>query len=87
MTATVEETKKDAGTPGVGRIARVIGPVVDIEFPADTMPEMYNLLETELTVSKARPRPSRWRSRSTSATAWCARSRCSPPTASSAAPR
>ncbi len=50
MTATVEETKKDAGTPGVGRIARVIGPVVDIEFPADTMPEMYNLLETELTL-------------------------------------
>ena len=32
MTATVEETQ-DATTGGVGRIARVIGPVVDIEFP------------------------------------------------------
>ena len=86
MTATVEETKKDAGTPGVGRIARVIGPVVDIEFPADTMPEMYNLLETELTVL-GETKTSRSRSRSTSATAWCARSPCSRRTASSAAPR
>ncbi|WP_372736074.1 F0F1 ATP synthase subunit beta [Nocardioides sp.] len=43
MTATVEETKTS-----VGRIARVIGPVVDIEFPIDSMPEMYNLLECEL---------------------------------------
>ena len=28
----------------VGRIARIIGPVVDIEFPVDGMPEQYNLL-------------------------------------------
>ena len=47
MTATVEETK-ETGAAGVGRIARVIGPVVDIEFPVDSMPEMYNKLETEL---------------------------------------
>ena len=31
----------------MGRIARVIGPVVDIEFPSDTMPEMYNKLEVD----------------------------------------
>src|SRR4051812_21214392 len=49
MTATVEETT-ETGSTGVGRIARVIGPVVDIEFPVDSMPEMYNLLETELTL-------------------------------------
>src|SRR3954447_10978273 len=47
MTATVEETT-ETGAAGVGRIARVIGPVVDIEFPVDSMPEMYNKLETTL---------------------------------------
>src|SRR5215218_9070902 len=47
MTATAEENKTATEGTG-GRIARVIGPVVDIEFPVDSMPEMYNLLETEL---------------------------------------
>jgi F-type H+/Na+-transporting ATPase subunit beta len=51
MTATVEETKETGAAGGVGRIARVIGPVVDIEFPSDTMPEMYNMLKTELELS------------------------------------
>lgn len=31
---------------GVGRIARVTGPVVDIEFPHDSIPEIYNALTT-----------------------------------------
>src|SRR6476620_7995475 len=48
MTATAEETKTDEGQGNTGRIARVIGPVVDIEFPVDSMPEMYNKLETQL---------------------------------------
>src|SRR5687768_12166413 len=48
MTATVDEKKTEAG---VGRIARVIGPVVDIEFSVDAMPDMYNKLECELTLS------------------------------------
>ncbi len=47
MTATIEETRTDSGQGGVGRIARVIGPVVDIEFPPDAMPEIYNKLEVE----------------------------------------
>src|SRR6187397_1080967 len=47
MTATVEDTQTQSGQGSTGRIARVIGPVVDIEFPVDSMPEMYNLLETE----------------------------------------
>ncbi len=48
MTATTEErgTVQDQG--GVGRIARVTGPVVDIEFPADAIPDMYNMLTTEV---------------------------------------
>ncbi|WP_067437237.1 F0F1 ATP synthase subunit beta [Nocardioides jensenii] len=46
MTATTtESTETTAG--GVGRIARVIGPVVDIEFPTDSMPGIYNALTCE----------------------------------------
>jgi F-type H+/Na+-transporting ATPase subunit beta len=47
MTATIEENRTESGQGGVGRIARVIGPVVDIEFPVDAMPEIYNLLTVE----------------------------------------
>ena len=47
MTATVEEKKAGATDGAGGRIARVIGPVVDIEFPIDSMPEMYNKLECQ----------------------------------------
>src|SRR5690348_91696 len=43
MTATVETTT-------VGRIARVIGPVVDVEFPVDAMPAIYNKLEGDVTL-------------------------------------
>jgi F-type H+/Na+-transporting ATPase subunit beta len=31
-------------TTGVGRVARIIGPVVDAEFPVDAMPEIFNAL-------------------------------------------
>ena len=48
MTATVEETQKGSGSTNTGRVARVTGPVVDVEFPADAMPEMYNKLEVDL---------------------------------------
>src|SRR6195952_376548 len=48
MTATVEENKTEGGSTAVGRIARVIGPVVDVEFPVDNIPEMYNKLEVDL---------------------------------------
>lgn len=37
----------------VGRIARVTGPVVDIEFPHDAIPDIYNALETTYTVDGA----------------------------------
>ena len=52
MTATVSDTPNaadDATQPGgIGRVSRIIGPVVDIEFPADAMPEQYNLLTTSV---------------------------------------
>jgi F-type H+-transporting ATPase subunit beta len=53
MTAVISET--DAGAPaaggGVGRVSRIIGPVIDVEFPADAMPSMYNLLTVEVELS------------------------------------
>ena len=36
---------------GVGRVARVIGPVVDIEFPADAIPDIYNALKVDIDLS------------------------------------
>src|ERR687897_905806 len=51
MTATVEETTTQSEGGSVGRIARVIGPVVDIEFPTDSMPAIYNALTCEFELS------------------------------------
>ncbi|MFQ5810789.1 MAG: hypothetical protein ACE5JM_14330, partial [Armatimonadota bacterium] len=31
--------------PNIGRIVQVIGPVVDVEFDADRLPELYTALE------------------------------------------
>jgi F-type H+/Na+-transporting ATPase subunit beta len=49
MTLTAPEPTETT-TPGVGRVARVTGPVVDIEFPHDSIPEVYNALLTTITV-------------------------------------
>src|SRR6476469_4746191 len=46
MTATVTEGTAGSVAGGVGRISRIIGPVVDVEFPVGEMPEQYNLLTT-----------------------------------------
>ncbi len=56
MTATTAEPRPaGALTPGAtGRVARVIGPVVDIEFPADAVPDMYSALTAELTLGDQR---------------------------------
>jgi len=35
-----------------GRVARIIGPVVDVEFPADAMPEIYNALHVDVTLGE-----------------------------------
>lgn len=50
MTATATEHVA-ATTGATGRIARVIGPVVDVEFPADAIPSIYNALTTEITLN------------------------------------
>lgn len=46
MTTTVEAA--NPGSTVTGRVARVIGPVVDVEFPVDAMPEIYNALHVEI---------------------------------------
>jgi F-type H+/Na+-transporting ATPase subunit beta len=45
MTAPVTESETATGT---GRVARVIGPVVDVEFPAEAMPEIYYALHVDV---------------------------------------
>ncbi|AYN39380.1 F0F1 ATP synthase subunit beta [Streptomyces dangxiongensis] len=42
MTTTVETAT------ATGRVARVIGPVVDVEFPVDAMPDIYQALHVEV---------------------------------------
>ncbi len=42
MTASVETAQ------GVGRVARVTGPVVDVEFPVEAMPELMNALQVDV---------------------------------------
>src|SRR5215204_4186409 len=51
MTDTATAPAAAAPVAGaVGRIARVTGPVVDIEFPHDSIPEIYNALKTDITI-------------------------------------
>src|SRR5689334_1230670 len=49
MTAVAEPKKAETG---VGRVVRVIGPVVDAEFPRDAMPNIYNALHVDVTLSE-----------------------------------
>jgi F-type H+/Na+-transporting ATPase subunit beta len=44
------ETLENETTTGTGRVARVIGPVVDVEFPAEAMPEIYYALHVDVTI-------------------------------------
>src|SRR5918997_4310950 len=49
MTAVAEPTSTQTR---VGRVVRVIGPVVDAEFPRDAMPDIYNALHVDVTLSE-----------------------------------
>ena len=48
MTPTA--TADQPATAVVGRVARVNGPVVDIEFPHDSIPDIYNALKTTIVI-------------------------------------
>src|SRR5947209_5904549 len=47
MTVTEQEHYTPPTEGGIGRVARVIGPVVDVEFAPDEMPELFNALESK----------------------------------------
>jgi F-type H+-transporting ATPase subunit beta len=55
MTATVENTAAGNGeaTAQGGRVARVIGPVVDVEFTTDDMPDIYNALHVDVRLGES----------------------------------
>ena len=47
--STLATTAAVSSSSGLsGRVVRVIGPVVDVEFPRDEMPELYNALKTDV---------------------------------------
>ncbi|RKS71357.1 F-type H+-transporting ATPase subunit beta [Motilibacter peucedani] len=48
MTATLDEKQGTGSAGATGRVSRVIGPVVDVEFSADTMPDIYNALQVQV---------------------------------------
>src|SRR3954451_14886428 len=47
MTATTDGT----ATYTTGRVVRVTGPVVDVEFPRNALPDLYNALTVEVSFS------------------------------------
>jgi F-type H+/Na+-transporting ATPase subunit beta len=52
MTATEQNTAAEGGAAdaGTGRVVQVIGPVVDVEFPAEEIPGIYNALHVDVTL-------------------------------------
>jgi F-type H+/Na+-transporting ATPase subunit beta len=52
MTATVSENETTEQAAGIGRVARVIGPVVDVEFAIEDIPDMYNALHVDVTLGE-----------------------------------
>ncbi len=53
MTAPATNAASDqaASPAAIGRVARVTGPVVDVEFSAEQMPEIYNALHVDVTLA------------------------------------
>src|SRR3954453_598365 len=43
-----DEKRSAETSPTTGRVVRVIGPVVDVEFGRNTIPELYNALTVEV---------------------------------------
>ncbi|MDQ3166777.1 MAG: F0F1 ATP synthase subunit beta [Actinomycetota bacterium] len=49
MSATLQKEQSDSsGSKATGRVARIIGPVVDVEFPVDAMPNIYQALHVDV---------------------------------------
>ncbi|MBV9729900.1 MAG: F0F1 ATP synthase subunit beta, partial [Pseudonocardiales bacterium] len=55
MSTTEKSTVADSTSEaGIGRVVRVTGPVVDVEFPADQMPQLFNALTVEIELEALR---------------------------------
>src|SRR3954454_1445390 len=50
MTVT-EDRPTTSQTTAAGRVVRVTGPVVDVEFPRDAMPDLFNALKVDVTLA------------------------------------
>ena len=50
-------TRRRTHAMNVGRIVRVVGPVIDVEFPADAMPAIYNALKVDVETPDRARRP------------------------------
>ena len=50
MTVT-EDRPTNSQTTAAGRVVRVTGPVVDVEFPRDAMPDLFNALKVDVTLA------------------------------------
>ncbi|WP_280235794.1 F0F1 ATP synthase subunit beta [Nocardia cyriacigeorgica] len=48
MTAAVTQDNASKADAAAGRVVRVIGPVVDVEFPRGAIPELFNALHAEI---------------------------------------
>ncbi|WP_439032508.1 F0F1 ATP synthase subunit beta [Gordonia terrae] len=48
MTAAVETPSAQSAGSADGRVVRIIGPVVDVEFPRGSIPELFNALHAEI---------------------------------------
>src|SRR3712207_8635108 len=51
MTLTEDRSTTSQTQPGAGRVVRVTGPVVDVEFPRDAMPDLFNALKVDVTLA------------------------------------
>ena len=52
MAATTQQAKKSTNSKGAdthGRVVRITGPVVDVEFPRGSVPALFNALHAEVT--------------------------------------
>ncbi|MGO1275437.1 MAG: F0F1 ATP synthase subunit beta, partial [Corynebacterium variabile] len=48
MTTATQVQREDAASTAAGRVVRVIGPVVDVEFPRGELPALYNALQVDV---------------------------------------
>ncbi|HET9871048.1 MAG TPA: F0F1 ATP synthase subunit beta [Propionibacteriaceae bacterium] len=51
MSVTIDKHEDQVRSAGVGRVSRVIGPVVDVEFPVDQMPDLMNAVLVDTTIN------------------------------------